>query len=78
MFAIFRIVALDTWLALVPVVVIHNVFGSLTDFLFLPLRPLVLSTLPMLLRSHRRLLSGIVVWFIFITPDYLHCFIEVF
>jgi hypothetical protein len=43
MFAIFRIVALDTWLALAPVIVIHSVFGSLTDFLFLPLRPLVLS-----------------------------------
>jgi hypothetical protein len=35
-FAIFRIVALVTWLALALAVVIHNVYTSLTDFIFLP------------------------------------------
>jgi hypothetical protein len=78
MFAIFRIVALVTWLALDPVVVIHSVFGSLTGFIFLPLRPPVLSALHVLLRSRRHLLSGIIVWVIFLAPDYLLCFIEVF
>jgi hypothetical protein len=72
MFAIFRIVAL------VPIAVIHSVFESLTGFIFLPLRPLVLSTLPVLLRPRRHLLSGIIVWVIFLAPGYLLCFIEVF
>jgi hypothetical protein len=62
MFAIFRIVTLVTWLALAPVGVIHNIFGSLTGFVFLPLRPPVLSAPPMLLCPHRHLLSGIIVW----------------
>jgi hypothetical protein len=78
MFAIFRIVALVTWLALAPIIVINNVFGNLTDFIFLPLRPPVLSAPPVLLRSRRCLLSGIIVWVIFLTPDYLLCFIEIF
>jgi hypothetical protein len=78
MFAIFRIVALVTWLALAPVVVIHNIFGSLTDFIFLPLRPPVLSALPVLLHPQRHLLSGIIVWVIFLALGYLLCFIEVF
>jgi hypothetical protein len=62
MFAIFRIVTLVTWLALAPVGVIYNIFGSLTGFVFLPLRPPVLSAPPMLLYPHRHLLSGIIVW----------------
>jgi hypothetical protein len=78
MFAIFRIVALVTWLALTLVVVIHNVFGSLTDFIFLPLRSPVLSAPPVLLRPCHHLLSGIIVWVIFLAPDYLLSFVEVF
>jgi hypothetical protein len=78
MFAIFRIVALVTWLALALVVVIHNVFGSLTDFIFLPLRSPVLSASPVLLRPCHHLLSGIIVWVIFLAPDYLLSFVEVF
>jgi hypothetical protein len=78
MFPIFRIVALMTWLALAPVDVIHNVFGSLTDFVFLLLRPPVLSAPPMLLRPCHHLLSGIIVWATFVAPDCLHCFVEVF
>jgi hypothetical protein len=65
-FDIFKIVALVTWLALAPVVVIHIVFERLTDFIFLPLRPLVLSAPPMLLHPCRHLLSGIIVWVIFV------------
>jgi hypothetical protein len=61
MFAIFRIVALVTWLALASVGVIHSIFESLTGFVFLPLRLPVLSALPMLLRPHHRLLSDIIV-----------------
>jgi hypothetical protein len=61
MFATFRIVALVTWLALAPTGVIHSVFGSLTGFVFLSLRPPVLSALPMLLRPRCHLLSGIIV-----------------
>jgi hypothetical protein len=78
MFAIFRIVALVTWLALTPVVVIHSVFGSLTGFIFLPLRPSVLSAPPVLFRPRCHLLSGIIVWVIFLAPGYLLCFVEVF
>jgi hypothetical protein len=78
MFVIFRIVALVTWLALAPIVVIHSVFGSLTIFVFLPLHPPILSALPMLLHPHHRLLSGIIVWVIFVAPGCLHCFVEVF
>jgi hypothetical protein len=62
-FATFRIVALVTWLALAPVVVIHSVFGSLTGFVFLPLRPRVLLAL-LMLRHH--LLSGIIVFSIIV------------
>jgi hypothetical protein len=78
MFAIFRIIALVTWLALAPVVVIHSIFESLTDFIFLPLRPPVLSAPPVLLHPRRHLLSGIIVWVIFLAPGYLLCFVEVF
>jgi hypothetical protein len=78
MFAIFRIIALVTWLALAPVVVIYSVFGSLTGFIFLPLCPSVLSALPVMLHQRRRLLSGIIIWVIFLTPDCLFCFIKVF
>ena len=77
-FAIFRIVALVTWLALAPVVVIYSIFGSLTGFIFFLLRPPVLSTLPVLLHPQRHLLSGIIVWVIFLPPSYLLYFIEVF
>jgi hypothetical protein len=78
MFAIFRIIALVTWLALAPVVMIHDVFGSLTGFIFLPLCPPVLLAPHVLLRPRHHLLSGIIVWVIFLAPDYLLCFIEVF
>jgi hypothetical protein len=66
------------WLALAPVGMIHNIFESLTGFVFLPLRPPVLSALSMLLRSHRRLLSGIIAWATFVALDCLLCFVEVF
>jgi hypothetical protein len=78
MFAIFSIVALVTWLALVHVVVIHSVFESLIGFIFLPLRPPVLSALPMLLHPRRHLLSGINVWVIFLAHNYLLCFVNAF
>jgi hypothetical protein len=78
MLFILTIVALVTWLALASVGVIHSVFGSLTDFIFLPLRLPVLSTLPMLLGPHHHLLSGIIVWATFVAPDCLLCFIRVF
>jgi hypothetical protein len=76
--AILRIVTLVTWLALAPVGVIHKVFESLTDFVFLLLCPLVLSAPHMLLRTHHRLLSGIIIWVTFVARDCLLCFIEVF
>jgi hypothetical protein len=60
-FATFRIVTLVTWLALAPIAVIHNVFGSLTGFIFLSLRPLVLLDLLMLRHPRRHWLSGIIV-----------------
>jgi hypothetical protein len=61
-----------------PVVVIHNVFGSLTGFVFLPLRPPVLSALLMLSHPYHRLLSGIIVWVTFVAPACWLYFIEVF
>jgi hypothetical protein len=61
-----------------PVVVIHSVFRSLTGFIFLPLRPPVLSAPSVLLRPHRHLFNGIIVWVILLAPDYLLCFIVVF
>jgi hypothetical protein len=78
MFATFRIVALVTWLALAPIGVIHNVFGSLTDFVFLPLCPPVLSAPPMLLHPCLHLISGIITWATFVALGYLLCFVEVF
>jgi hypothetical protein len=59
MFAIFRIIALITWLAPAPVVMIHSVFGSLTDFILLPLHPPISSALPMLLHPRHRLLVAL-------------------
>jgi hypothetical protein len=77
-FAIFRIVAQVIWLVLALDAVTHIVFGSLTDFVFLPLRPPVLPVLLSLLRPCRRFISGIIVWVIFVDLDYLLCFVEVF
>jgi hypothetical protein len=57
---------------------IHNICVSLTDFIFLPLRLPVLSAPPVLLHPRCYLLSGIIVWDIFLTPGYLLCFVEVF
>jgi hypothetical protein len=65
-------------LALAPVVVIHSVFGSFTGFIFLPLRPPVLSAPLVLLRPRRCLLSGIIVWVVFLIPDHLLYFVKVF
>jgi hypothetical protein len=78
MFAIFKIVALVTWLALTAVVVIHSVFENLTGFIFFLLRLPVLSAPPVLLHPHHHLLCGIIIWDIFLALGYLHCFIEVF
>jgi hypothetical protein len=61
-----------------PVVVINNIFGSLTDFIFLLLRPPVLSAPPVLLCPRHHLFSGIIVWVIFLDPGYLFFFIEIF
>jgi hypothetical protein len=61
-----------------PVVVIHSVFESLTDFIFLPLRLSVLSAPLMLLHPRHRLLNDIIIWIISVTPNCLHCFIEDF
>jgi hypothetical protein len=58
MFAIFRIIALIIWLALTPVVVIHSVFGSLTNFIFLPLCSPILLALSVLLHPRHRLASS--------------------
>jgi hypothetical protein len=60
-FATFRIIALVTLLALAPVVVIHNVFGSLTGFIFLLLHSPVLSALLMLRCPRCHLLNDIIV-----------------
>jgi hypothetical protein len=49
-----------------------------TGFIFLPLRSSVLSAPPVLLHPCRHLLSGIIVWVIFVAPSYLICFVEVF
>jgi hypothetical protein len=78
MFDIFRIITLVTWLALALVVVIHNVRGSLTGFISLLLRPSVLSAPAVLLRPHRHLFNGIIVWDIFLALGYLLYFVEVF
>jgi hypothetical protein len=77
--SIFRINTLVIWLALPPpIIMIHNIFGSLTGFIFLPLRPPVLSALPSLLHPSRRLLSGIIVWATLVAVVCQHCFVEVF
>jgi hypothetical protein len=77
-FATFRIVALVTWLALAPVIIIHNVFGSLTSFVFLPLRPPVLLALLMQCHPRHHLLSGIIICATFVVPACRLYFIEVF
>jgi hypothetical protein len=61
-----------------PVVVIHNVCGSLTGFIFLPLRLPILSAPHVLVRPRRHLRSDIIVWDIFLAPNYLFYFVEVF
>jgi hypothetical protein len=61
-----------------PGAVTHNVFRSLTGFIFLPLHPPVLPVLVSLLRPRRHFISGIIVWVISVDLDYLFCFIEVF
>jgi hypothetical protein len=78
MFAIFRIAARVIWLVVAPDAVTHSVFGSLTDFIFLPLRPPVLSVLLLLLHPHHHFINAIIVWVIFVDLDYLLCFVEVF
>jgi hypothetical protein len=65
-------------LVLAPGVVTHNVFGSLIDFVFLPLHLPVLPVLLSLPHPRRRFLSGIIVWVIFMDLDYLLCVVEVF
>jgi hypothetical protein len=64
-------------LELSPVGMIHNIFGSLTGFIFLPLHPPILSAPPMMLHAHRRLLSDIIVWATFVALDCLLYFVEV-
>jgi hypothetical protein len=75
--ATFRIVARVISLVLASGAVTHSIFGSLTGFGFLPLRPPVLPFLPSLLPPRRRFFTGIIVWVIFVVLDYLLCFIEV-
>jgi hypothetical protein len=76
--AMFRIIALVTWLTLAPIIVIHRVFGSLTGFIFLLLLLPALSALLMLRHPHHYLLSGIIIYVTFVTPACWHYFIEVF
>jgi hypothetical protein len=77
-FATFMIIALVTWLALAPIIVFHSVFGSLTGFIFIPLRPPILSALLMLCHPHHHLLNGIIVWATFVAPAYWLFFVEAF
>jgi hypothetical protein len=58
--------------------VTHTVFGSLTGFVFLPLRPPVLPALSSLFHPRHRFLSGIIIWVIIVVLNYLHCFVDVF
>jgi hypothetical protein len=60
-FAIFRIIAPVIWLVLAPDAVTHNVFGSLTGFVFLSLRPPVMPVLLSLLHPRHHFISGIIV-----------------
>jgi hypothetical protein len=60
-FAIFRIVTWVAWLVLALVVLTHNVFGILTDFIFLLLYLLVLSALTSRLHLCYHFFSGIIV-----------------
>jgi hypothetical protein len=77
-FTIFRIIAQVIWLVLPPSAVTHNVFGSLTSFIYLSLRLPALSVSLLLLHPRHHFLSGAIVWVIFVVLDYLHCFVEVF
>jgi hypothetical protein len=77
-FATFSIVALVTWLALTSIIMIHNVYGSLTSFIFPPLRPPVLLALLMLHPPCCHLLSGIIIWATFVAPVCWLCIIDVF
>jgi hypothetical protein len=61
-----------------PGAVAHNIFESLTGFVFLPLRLPVLTVLLSLLRPCCRFISGIIVWVIFMDLDYVLFFVEVF
>ncbi|WVZ71374.1 hypothetical protein U9M48_019966 [Paspalum notatum var. saurae] len=63
-----RIVTRVTWFVLALVVVILSVFGSLTGFVFLPLRLPVLTAPLWLLYPLRLLLSGIIGWVTFVAP----------
>jgi hypothetical protein len=59
-------------------IVTHIIFGSLTGFIFLPLRPPVLLVPLSLLYPRRHFISGIIVWATFISPDCLLCFVKAF
>ena len=79
---VFRIDARGLWLVLALAAVTHSVSGSLTGFIFLPLPLSVLSPppLPSLLLHPplHLLLSGIIVWDIFVGRVYLLWFVVVF
>ena len=79
---VFRIDARGLWLVFTLATVTHNVFESLTGFIFLPLPMLVLSPPPppplLLHPLLRLLLSGIIVWDIFVGRVYLLYFVVVF
>jgi hypothetical protein len=77
-FAIFKIIAQVIRLVLTPGAVTHNIFGSLTGFIFLPLHLPVLHVLLLLLHPCRHFLNGIIVLVIFVVLDYSQCFVEVF
>jgi hypothetical protein len=60
------------------IVVTHNIFESLSDFIFLLLHSLVMLALPSLLHLCHHFLSGIIIWDNFVAFDCLHCFVKVF
>jgi hypothetical protein len=63
-----------------PIVVIRNVFGSLSGFILLPLRPLVLSAPPVLCCFIHVIICSVALssGSSFCPPDYLLCFVEAF
>lgn len=81
-FVVFRIDAREFWLVLALATITHSVFGSLTGFIFLSLPlPVLLPppSPPLLLHPPLRLLlSGIIVWDIFVGRVYLLYFVVVF